>query len=52
VDNLELLYRIDMDSPLRVGIIGLGAERGWATAAHIPALHALSGDFELGIAQT
>jgi len=42
-----------MDKPLRVGIIGLGAERGWATTAHIPALHALSGDFELaGVANT
>jgi predicted dehydrogenase len=42
-----------MDKPLRVGIIGLGAERGWATAAHIPALHALSDDFELaGVANT
>jgi predicted dehydrogenase len=39
--------------PLRVGMIGLGAERGWATAAHIPALHALSDDFELaGVANT
>lgn len=38
--------------PLRVGIVGLNAERGWATAAHIPALHALS-DFELaGVANT
>jgi len=42
-----------MDKRLRVGIIGLGAERGWATAAHIPALHALSDDFELaGVANT
>jgi predicted dehydrogenase len=42
-----------MDKSLRVGIIGLGAERGWATAAHLPALHALSGDFELaGVANT
>jgi predicted dehydrogenase len=48
---MELLY--DMDKPLRVGIIGLSAERGWATAAHIPALHALSDDFELaGVANT
>jgi predicted dehydrogenase len=45
--------RTDMDKPLRIGIIGLGAERGWATAAHLPALHALSGDFELaGVANT
>ena len=51
--RLELHYGTDMDEPLRVGIIGLGAERGWATAAHIPALHALSGDFELaGVANT
>ena len=42
-----------MNKPLRIGIIGLGAERGWATAAHIPALHALSDDFELaGVANT
>ena len=43
--RLELLYGTDMDKPLRVGIIGLSAERGWATAAHIPALHALSKAF-------
>ncbi len=50
---VELLYATDMDKPLRVGIIGLSAERGWATAAHIPALHALSDDFELaGVANT
>jgi predicted dehydrogenase len=43
----------DMHKPLRVGIIGLSAERGWATAAHIPALHALSDDFEIaGVANT
>jgi predicted dehydrogenase len=42
-----------MEKRLRVGIIGLGVERGWATAAHIPALHALSDDFELaGVANT
>ena len=42
-----------MDQALRVGIVGLGAERGWATAAHIPALHALSEDFEIvGVANT
>ena len=42
-----------MDKPLRVGIIGLGAERGWAAAAHIPALRGLSDDFELaGVANT
>jgi predicted dehydrogenase len=42
-----------MNKPLRIGIIGLSAERGWATAAHIPALRALSDDFELaGVANT
>jgi hypothetical protein len=45
--TVELALRTDMDNPLRVGIIGLGAERGWATAAHIPALHALSDDLSL-----
>jgi predicted dehydrogenase len=50
---VELLYGTAMDKPLRVGIIGLSTERGWATAAHIPALHALSDDFELaGVANT
>jgi hypothetical protein len=34
--------RRKIDKPLRVGMIGLSAERGWATAAHIPALRALS----------
>src|SRR4029077_5976231 len=48
-----VVLRTDMRKPLRVGLIGLRAERGWATAAHIPALHALSGDFELvGVANT
>jgi predicted dehydrogenase len=42
-----------MDKPLRVAIIGLSAERGWAGAAHIPALHSLSNDFELaGVANS
>jgi predicted dehydrogenase len=37
----------------RVGIVGLSAKRGWATAAHIPALRALSDHFELvGVANT
>jgi predicted dehydrogenase len=37
----------------RVGIIGLSPKRGWATAAHVPALRALSNDFELvGVANT
>lgn len=31
----------------RVGIVGLSAERGWAAAAHVPALRALSDHFEL-----
>lgn len=36
-----------MTDRLRVGIIGLSAERGWGSVAHIPALHALSDDIEL-----
>jgi predicted dehydrogenase len=31
----------------RVGVIGLSAKRGWATAAHIPAWRALSDHLEL-----
>ncbi|WP_067482892.1 Gfo/Idh/MocA family protein [Actinomadura hibisca] len=30
-----------MRTPVRVGIIGANPERGWAAAAHVPALHAL-----------
>jgi predicted dehydrogenase len=42
-----------MKDRLRVGIIGLRAERGWSSAAHIPALRALSDDIELaGVANT
>ena len=42
-----------MNKPLRIGIIELSAERGWATAAYIPALRALSDNFELaGVANT
>jgi predicted dehydrogenase len=37
----------------RIGIVGLSAVRGWATAAHVPALRALSDDFEIvGVANT
>ena len=37
----------------RLGIVGLSALRGWATAAHVPALRALSDDFEIvGVANT
>jgi len=32
-----------MEPKIRVGIIGVNAERGWATLAHIPALKALPG---------
>lgn len=32
-----------MAKPLRVGIIGLSAERGWAATAHVPALRAVPG---------
>jgi predicted dehydrogenase len=35
-----------MDKAIGVGIVGANAERGWASTAHIPALHALPG-FEL-----
>lgn len=42
-----------MEKRFRVGMVGLSAERGWATAAHIPALRALSDVFELaGVANT
>lgn len=42
-----------MDRKLRVGIVGLSADRGWAAMAHIPALRASSGVFELaGVANT
>ncbi|MGA9870515.1 MAG: Gfo/Idh/MocA family oxidoreductase [Rhodococcus sp. (in: high G+C Gram-positive bacteria)] len=30
-----------MTAPIRVGIVGVSAERGWAATAHIPALRAL-----------
>ncbi|WP_306318570.1 MULTISPECIES: Gfo/Idh/MocA family protein [unclassified Streptomyces] len=30
-------------SPVRVGIVGLSARRGWASTAHLPALRALPG---------
>jgi predicted dehydrogenase len=36
-----------MKKRFRVGIVGLSTERGWAAAAHLPALRALSDDFEL-----
>src|SRR5258706_3022218 len=32
---------------IRVGIIGANPDRGWAAQAHIPALKALSDDFEI-----
>jgi predicted dehydrogenase len=42
-----------MDKRFRVGIIGLSAARGWAGAAHIPALRALADDFDIaGVANT
>lgn len=42
-----------MEKRFRVGIVGLSAERGWATMAHIPALRALSDVFEIaGVANT
>src|SRR6266446_6046716 len=36
-----------MSKRIRVGIIGANPERGWAAQAHIPALKALSDDFEI-----
>lgn len=33
--------------PIRVGIVGANAERGWARDAHIPALRSLAADFVL-----
>ena len=37
----------------RVGIVGLSPSRGWAMAAHIPALRALADDYEIaGVANT
>jgi len=42
-----------MNKRFRVGIVGVSAERGWGTAAHIPALRALSHVFETaGVANT
>ena len=32
---------------IRVGIIGLNPQRGWAHDAHVPALHALGDDYEI-----
>jgi predicted dehydrogenase len=37
----------------RVGLVGLQPGRSWAARAHIPALRALSDDFEIaGVANT
>ncbi|WP_341315327.1 Gfo/Idh/MocA family oxidoreductase [Paraburkholderia sp. IMGN_8] len=42
-----------MKKRFRVGIVGVSAQRGWGTAAHIPALRALSDVFEAaGVANT
>jgi predicted dehydrogenase len=42
-----------MGKRFRVGIVGLSAKRGWAAAAHLPALRALSDDFDLiGVANS
>jgi predicted dehydrogenase len=42
-----------MKNRVRVGIIGLNAERGWASSAHIPALRALPNEIEIvGVANT
>lgn len=42
-----------MTHPFGVGIVGLQPDRGWAARAHVPALPALPGDFEIvGAANT
>lgn len=35
------------ERPIGVGIVGLSAKRGWASTAHLPALRALAGEFEV-----
>jgi predicted dehydrogenase len=35
-----------MERPFRVGVVGANPERGWALAAHLPALEAMA-DFEI-----
>lgn len=35
-----------MERPFRVGVVGANPERGWALAAHLPALRAMA-DFEI-----
>jgi predicted dehydrogenase len=41
------------ERPFRVGIVGLEPKRSWAARAHIPALRALAGDFEIvGVANS
>ncbi len=41
------------DKPFGVGIVGLQPGRSWAARAHVPALRALSGTFEIiGVANT
>jgi len=38
---------------IRVGIVGLNVERGWAAAAHVPALRTLSAEYEIvGVANS
>jgi predicted dehydrogenase len=37
---------------IRVGVIGANPHRGWASFAHIPALQALSADYEIRAAST
>jgi predicted dehydrogenase len=40
------------NKPIRVGIIGASAARGWAALAHIPALRALPDDFTITAVST
>ena len=42
-----------MNERVRVGIVGLNADRGWANTAHIPAFRALSEEIDVvGVANT
>lgn len=41
-----------MGDKIGIGIIGAGAERGWARVAHIPALNALARDYEIRAVST
>src|SRR4051794_83516 len=36
-------HALPVDRPIRVGVIGLSASRGWAVDAHVPALRGIDG---------